>query len=379
MYCFYLFVLLVAVGLSGAAASVQVRRARGRVVLQTLASIVAQNLPLPMALRAAARAERGRMRRVFERLVSRLEEGQSLSDALRRTVPGCPGHVIGALRGAECGGTTASVLQSLAARSRRERWPLSTARRPAWYSLVMLICLPAIMIFVMCTVVPKFREIFLDYGTTLPPATVRLLEVATWLAQAGPVVPVLIIVLLLVLAHVLLVAPWWPRVPDRIQLSYALVDWLAWHVPMLQRAIQAGALVHQLPILSAGLRAGHPLHQAARQAGHVAVNGGARRRLLRWARRLEEGAEPAAAARRAGLPAPLRRALEAARHGTDLPAALDYLAEYYRALVTHWENVAASLLTPAVVIFWALCVGFTVVALFMPLARLTESVLSSVY
>ena len=94
---------------------------------------------------------------------------------------------------------------------------------------------------------------------------------------------------------------------------------------------------------------------------------------------MEEGGDPVETARRLNFPAAVILAVGAARTGPSADTALEFAATYYRNMVFHWQRVISALLTPCVVLFWAFCVGYIVVALFLPLVAITNSLTESVY
>ncbi len=352
------------------------RRERVRIVVHTLAAIVGQNLPLTAALRAAAMQERGALRRIFRSMGLVIEQGHTLATALRLAFPGCPGHVVGAVDGAERGGTLGSVLRSLSADLRRGRGQPGVGGTLIPYCVMMLIVAPTVVLFFCVRVMPKYKEIFRDFGTPLPPITVWLLNATRWPAESPWAVMLVFAVLLTALYHWFFARNFLVRAPQRVQWSLRLWDALVWHVPLARNVASTRALARQLPLVLAGLRAGADLPEALRQAACVGVNHHARVRLRRWASAIERGAEPIQAARLARVPHPVRAALAGA--DDSLAMRLEYLALYYRGLWTHWDQVAASILAPLVVMVWALCVGFIALALFLPLIALIRAVCETI-
>jgi type II secretory pathway component PulF len=378
-YVLYLGLLALALVVSTLSAWLRLRRQRSGVIIQTLASIVSQNLPLAPAMRAAAGAERRALQRIYARLADRLEIGDELSTALRLAIPTCPGEIVGALQGAERGGTLPTVLQALAARVRREAWQPPARGLPVWYPAVLLVVLPLVVTFIFVVVVPRFRDIFQDYGTQLPDITVGLLSLTRLLGDAAPLLALAVFVAAAAMVQALIGRHFITRMPDRWQPMYTLWDTLVWGVPGLRQAARNYALGQQLLIMHAALRAGHDLPGAARQAACAAVNWHARQRLRRWADALESGADPIAAAARLGFPAPVRQALLTARTDGEPAARFEYLAGYYQALHQHWRRVLVGAVTPLMVIAWALVVGYIAVAMFLPLIALLEGVIGSIY
>jgi type IV pilus assembly protein PilC len=374
MYFVYLTMLVGAFVACLIATWLRLRRQRIGVVAQTLACIVSQNLPLVPAIQAAASSERRALRKIYARLARRLANGEPLSTALRYAMRACPGEVIGPLQGAERGGTLPGVLQSLATRMRRTTWESSQRGVPAWYPLVLLVFLPLVVTFVFVKILPKFEVIFADFGTQLPPLTIALYAVARVVCDYAAVIGLFLVLALLALVHVWVGRHYLPRRPGRWQPVYAFWDSCVWIMPGLRHLARTHALTQQLLIMQAALRAGHNLDEAAEQGTSAAVNWHARRRLQQWATQLREGRAPLDAARQLGFPAPFLRALSAVGAPGELAARFEYLTEYYQALQRHWRHVTASVVTPAMVVAWALLIGFIVVALFLPLTTLIQSV-----
>jgi type IV pilus assembly protein PilC len=379
IYLAYGFLLVLAGVIGSTSAWLRLRRMRAGIVVQRLAGFVSHNLPLARIVRATAEDEHGAIRRIFTRLAEKLERGEPLSIAVRAAVPSCPGEVIGALQGAERGGTLPGVLQALAARVRRRTWARLSAPAPTWYPVILLVLLPVVVGFFVVLIIPKFKEIFEDFGTKLPALTTTLVTAAqiandhiVWLFMLG-----LGLIILLIQASI--GRYFFTRLPDRWQPLYATWDTLVWALPGLRATAQHHALAEQLPLIHTALRAGHDLGEAATQGTFAAVNWHARRRLRRWAAALTDGQEAAAAARQAGLPSPVVRALLTARSDGEIAARFEYLADYYQSLYLHWRHILTAALTPLMVVAWAVPLAYVVVALVLPLVSLIQSVMNTIY
>jgi type II secretory pathway component PulF len=374
------WMLLLAIAVAAAlAAWLRVVRMRTHAVVQTLALIVGQNIPLAGALRASARHERRRLREVFERLANCLEAGDRLSTALRTAHGTCPGHILGAIQGAELGGTLPSVLRALVADLQRERKAIRRFSPAVAYFLVLSIVIPSIVLFLAVFLLPQFSTIFADFGLPPHPLHKSLISTAGILVDYSPLFILALLMLALLIAESVIGRTFFPRVPDRAAALATCADTFTWHLPLLRRIAETRALARQLPILQAAVRAGHDLAPAVRQAACVDANVHARRRLRRWAARIEAGGDPRVEARALRLPAPLRSALSRARGPDELAAALDYLCAYYRSLLTHWEQLLVSAAIPVMVLTWAACVAYVALALIVPLYALVDSMIASVF
>lgn len=371
----YCFLVLVATGVAIMRLWLRIRQSRIRTIVQTLASVVSQHLPLSRGIRAAASGERGAVRRILNRIAQRLEIGYDLSTALRASMASCPGHVLGTIEAGERTGTMPAVLQGLAADTRRDARQIPTGRLPLWYPLLLLFFVPLVLAYVATILVPTFRSIFADFGTQLPAMTVRLTHITANIELFVPLLLIALVILLFATVQSFITRHFLRRSPSRFQWSFGIWDMIVWYLPFARTVARNRALERQLPVIQAALRAGHDLHEAARQATRIPVNSFARRRLAKWADHMSAGEAPITAGRDCGLPNPLLQTLSSAREGTDLATRLEYLAIYYRQLRFHWEHLLLSILAPVLVFAWAIAIGFIALALILPIITLYQSVM----
>ncbi len=368
---------MVAVGVS--VAQFRLARMRVRSVVQTLALIVGQNIPLSKGLRAAAQHEEQKLRRIYEGLARRLEAGAVLSEALKLSCRACSGHVLGAIQAGELGGTLPSVLRSLAADLQRERESVARFAPAAAYFFTLAVVVPTILLMIAVFLLPEFRMIFVDFGVEPHPLHDQMSAVADFIVRFSPILIAALLGLAMLTLYAVFGQPFFRRLPDRVQRLAAFVDTIIWHMPLLRKIAETRALARQLPIMQAAIRAGADLAPAARQAACVDTNFYARRRMRRWAEQIEAGGDPRSTARTLGFTSALRSALTTARGPDELAAALDYLCSYYRSLLIHWEQIFVSAAIPVMVLTWGVCVAFIALALFVPLYAILDSLMDGVF
>lgn len=369
--------LILSVGVGFFLCWLRIRRQRADSVVQTLAFIVGQNLPLINGLQAAASAERGVLRRRLRRISERLALGDPLATAVQVADLSCPGQIIGTLAAAERAGTLPTVLRSLAADARRDRARTPVLVSPYVYGLGLLVLVSLVLLFVGAVVFPKIQIIYEDFGIA-PPAGTR------WLIAIGepfsPGITAFIggaaVLLVLQIAFVRHFVPRTARKPGPIAI---LFDIIAWCLPFVHQLAARKAAAQQLPVLSAAVAAGRPLHEAALEAATIPVNECARSRLRRWAGLMESGTPPATAARAADLPNAWIQTLQAtAMSSASLSAGLEYLTVANRASLTYWQRMMTAILTPTIVIVWGVGIGVVVYNLFMPMIVILEGVLRAI-
>lgn len=375
---YYIVVLYVAVQVSAYWAWRRIISARAESIVRTLALITNRNIPLPDALRAAARFEKRHSRRILETLAGGLEAGLPLDDALHRSFRACPPAVLGVIRAGRRGGTLPSLLRALAVDMRREKEPIFRCSPAILYFLILFLFVFMLTTMLVTFMFPHFRDIFADFGLRSAPCFDYLAHAVDSIIRLAPLIATAAGLAALI-ALERLYRRFYPPPPDRVPLISLAIDALAWSLPGLNRLLETRAMIRQLPILQAAVRAGHDLVSAARQAACAQTNARLRLRMLRWAEHLTRGDDPTESARVLGFPAQFRRALSVAGGPAELSTSFEYLLTYYRSLYAYWEHALASAAIPLIVLFWGVCVAWVVLAIFTPIYDIVDSLIISAF
>jgi type IV pilus assembly protein PilC len=355
------------------------RRRSGMVIVDYLDLAVRLNLPLVPFLRAAERSESGARAVQIARVRSCLEAGEPLASALA-DARDVPDEVIARLESAEPLGQVRTALRKSAEVDRRaadelEETPDELLVRI--YLVGVVFSLFAMTTFLLIFVVPKFKEIFRDFKTTLPPLTEAILRVSSLLTDDMGPVAVLIIVGLLGLALLFLsfcatrmFMPSFPM-PD----FRRIIDWIAWRLPIAHSFQRDRAMAETCALLAAATRAGIPLPEATAQAVTLPVNAAFREQLDRFHGLLVAGRTPADAADAAGLPQLMSGLLAPTSTRAPDPELFTFLERYYRNRFSRARMALRGASVPVAVLLLGTVVGTTVVAMFLPLVKLISSVM----
>ena len=224
-----------------------------------------------------------------------------------------------------------------------------------WLSLISLTAI-GIVTFTMVFIMPKFKQIFEDFGVELPAATQQLIRVSDLVADIWPVLVLPVVTLsggmlaFAIWASMLRlqrgILPWsqhWPRfwIPDILRLLSSTVAAgrpLSGALFGILREMQPGRAATRV----SGLR-------VMVDSGHDCIDGMQQLRLLK----------PQEAA--------FLKAATATRH---LDWALQHLSRSIRRRQQQWLGRLQRLLQPLAILFVGAIVGLIVVALFLPLIKL---------
>jgi type IV pilus assembly protein PilC len=237
----------------------------------------------------------------------------------------------------------------------------------------MMLFVGCMISWVMVFLMPKFKDIFLDYDVRLPRVTIALIEGADWLAMHLP--GILVIVLLIVIGTVLMSV--WTRRMSENGILIRIVASVRWALPItrpLDYGLGMGKVIRSMTL---GIRSGAPSAFVETLPTVVSATNRLRIRLALFAQSISEGVAPHQAAKTANLGEVFVCALRMVERGEDPERVLGHAADYYEAIAFRWWHALAALSGPLVTLAMGVMVGFIAFALFMPLIALINAVSES--
>lgn len=362
-----LFALLATVALAIRARIL--RRSRAMLAVNYLEQAVRLNLPIPPMLAAAEAAESGPMRRRLGRLRAEIEAGSPIATSLRRASPGAPPRVIGLITAGERLGRLPQALRRTATMERsilRDRRALQSIML-RWYPLLIPVVVLPVYFLIMIFVMPKFKQLFADFGLKLPGITLWLLNV--WYDLAVPLVCIAVLAMAAACARLFAdLFPFQRRSMGRV----GPLDRLAWSLPPWRGVVRNRALADACHVIADALDAGQPADRAILDAAEVSPNAVFRTAMLEWARYVSEGVPLDQAAQQARTPPILPGMLRTARDSAGSAEVFAFLSRYYDGR----HGKAAALLEgaaiPVMVLVMAAFVLTLALALFLPMVKLME-------
>lgn len=354
------------------------RTAELRAVIAHVALITRLNLPLPSALRAAAKGEPGAVGKTLSYMGYLVSTGWPISAAVWAAFRGCPVQLVAILRrGEQCGQlrqAIADVERTLAATVGAQRPRAGSPRYAGPYAGLMLVFCTFMVTHMMVTIVPRFRDIFSDFDAALPAVTIMLIDFSRWLAVNG----VLLLVILLLFVLLAVIAGVWLRGKEKPGVLAQVVGIVRWAIPITRTIDYGLGMATAIRSMAMDITSGTPVDQAAALTSTVGATNRLRYRLADFCHEVHAGAAPHVAAQQAKLGDVFVSALKMVERGEDAERVLGHAADYYEAIAYRWWHAIAALSGPLVTLAIAGMVGFLVLALFLPLVTLIESVSETV-
>ena len=331
---------------------------------QQFVTLVRAGLPILKSLDLLAdRLTDEKLGRHIKAVRDEVRTGTVLSDAFGRQGVFPPMYITSVLAG-EKSGSLAEVLDRYLTYQK-----LSLAvRKKLVVSLLypcVLICLVAcLMVFLITFVVPNFAALYNSMEATLPTATVILIAIGTTARNY-----VLLGFGVAVLAAIMLY--FWSRressqeTLDRIKMNTPVLGeiWTKYQVAQFSR-VMGTLLVGGIPLVQA-------LETSGRSLGTVLL----KKTLDRTAVLVREGISLSSSLTKTGIvPALAIDMMEVGESTGALPQMLSSVAEFYEEDVATRMTALLSLIEPAIMIFMGIFVAFVLVALYLPIFSLANTI-----
>ena len=232
------------------------------------------------------------------------------------------------------------------------------------YPSVLIVLVILLMVFLVTYVVPSFASLYSSMSAQLPTVTVYLIAIgaaarAWFVVWAGA------------LAGAIALFSWWSRkeasqeLIDRVKIKVPLFGdiWIKYQVAQFSR------------VLSTLLTGGIPLIQGLDTAADSLGTPLLRKTLGNAGKMVREGQPLSASLAATGVfPALSVDMIEVGESTGALPAMLTSVAEFYEDDVNTKMTAVLSLIEPAIMIFMGIFVAFVLIALYLPIFSLADTI-----
>lgn len=338
-------------------ACTQRRIGRRRALLRLLAAATRSRRPLAPVVAAFARETQGAVGRQALLLNAALESGAPLGNALAIVGPLASSRERALLYLGQQTNELTGALEAAADEQEPDTAAGEIMANMA-YLFWVLVFGATVLTFVMLKIVPAFKQIFEDFGTELPAMTLLLINMSSLVAALWPLVLLFQIAVWGGLVYSLLI----------------YVGWIQWRMPLPLRWMRGLDTSSVLRGLALTAEANRPMDHGLAALATAYSDPWVRRQLelvtidvaaglpwweSLWLRRLISAADCSL--------------LEAAQRLGNLPWALRSVADWHRWRLTYRLRWWLHVLAPPLLVAVGMVVGFVVLALFLPLVKIIET------
>jgi type IV pilus assembly protein PilC len=347
----------------------------GRVSLKQLTMFTRQlstlqdaGLPILRSIKILEQQQKpGMLKKVLKEIHEDIEGGATLSEAMSRHPKAFNRLYCNMVAAGEAGGVLDVILQRLAdfmEKSQRLRRKIIGAMV---YPAVVITIAVAILTFLMVKVIPKFRDIFADFGASLPAMTQILINVSNWFAGGTPPGWVVVLGTPLLLAGVV-------KLIRQARLGRWVMDVSLMKVPVAGQIVAKSSMARFARTLGTLISAGVPILEAIKITRDTTGNEVYANMLQRVHDAIREGdtfANPLRASK--CVDAIVVNMVDVGEETGELDKMLLKVADNYDEEVDTLVASLVSLLEPIMVVILGGIVGFIVVSLFLPLVALIQN------
>ena len=329
-----------------------------------LANLLAAGVPLSRALNILSReASRSAAQRLWAVVHDQVAGGMSLADALAQHPRSFSLVYVAMVRAGETGGFLDLVLEQIATFRSREQDLKGKVTSALVYPAILSVLAAGILIFLLTYFIPRFSQMFAEFGGSLPGLTKAIVSASGVLVDYW-------FGLVLVLALIVFAVQ---RLRANAEGRRAM-ERLTLRLPMVGKIVSRFALVRFCRMLGTLVGAGVPLIAALRVAKEAIGNQVLADTVMEAIEHVQRGATLARSLENCRLlfPASVVEMVSVAEESGNLDKELVRLAAAYEQELDRRLKMMVALAEPALLFVMAVVVGTVVIGMLLPIFNLQE-------
>ncbi|MFN9368093.1 MAG: type II secretion system F family protein [Planctomycetia bacterium] len=352
-------------------------------------------LPILRSLKLLAEMQKpGRLKNSLLDVCDEIEGGATLSEAMAKSPKAFNRLYCNMIRAGEAGGALEVILRRLAEFMERSESLKRKVKGALVYPIVVVMVAVGILSFIMVSIVPQFKKIFDDFDTELPTMTLMLIDISNWVVKWWFLIPAFPVGINLVVRLIKLI-------------PYGKFGWdlFALKVVVFGQLVEKNILARSSRTLATLLASGVPILESLNITKDTSGNMMFERLFSKVSESIRDGEAIAKPLKTYAVPpfnavallfwtafVPLVGALlyvmrwkkpvvddlavnmvDVGEESGELDTMLFKVADTYDEEVAVLTESLTSLMEPLLIIFLGGAVGFIVIALFMPLVKLIQT------
>ncbi len=330
-------------------------------------AMISAGLPLIQCLNILAeQTENENFKKVLVSVTNSVETGHSLADSLGKHSDVFPELFVNMIAAGEVGGILDTILLRLATFLEKaqglKRKIKGAMMYPMVISIVAVLAVAAMLIFV----IPVFAKMFGDFGAKLPAPTQMMVNASKFLRSPAKILPVL--------AGLVLAAVGFVRYRRTPKGKYN-VDKMLLKVPVLGDLTRKSAVAQFSRTLGTLLSSGVSILEALEITAKTSSNMVVRNALLSMIGAISEGKTITEPMKATGVfPPMVIQMVAVGEESGGLDQMLSKIADFYDEEVNAAVDALTSVMEPIIIVFLAVIMGGTLIAMYMPMFSMIEAV-----
>ncbi|WEG10126.1 type II secretion system F family protein [Microbacterium horticulturae] len=337
------------------------------ILTRQLATMVSAGVSILRALTIVqSQTDNAKLRRTIEEISAKVEGGTALSVALEEFPRIIPPIMVHLVRAGETGGFLDRSLVMVADNFESETKLRSKVKSALTYPVVVLIIALLAVAAMLIFIVPVFDKMFKDLGGKLPAVTQFLVDLSHAMPIAGPIIVVIGVAF----------AVWWGR-NKHTEAVRRVVDPLKLKLPVFGKLNTKIALTRFTRNFATMLASGVPILQSLAIVGATSGNQVISSSLHAVQEGVRQGRPIAESLAEVGLfPEMLIQMVGIGEESGAIDSMLDKTAAFYDDEVEQMSSQLTAMLEPLMIVFMGGLLGFMIVALYMPMFMVFQTIQS---
>jgi len=339
------------------------------VFTRQMSTLVQAGLPLLRSLEVMTKQQESKpkFQEMLEKVSEKVSSGGNLSDGLAVFPKTFDNLYVNMVRAGEAGGVLELVLDRLAMFQEKSIRIVKKVKSAMIYPSVIMFVAVVIVTLLMMVVVPNFKAIFEQMlrGAPLPGPTQVVINISNLFAEhpifilGGMIGSVLGVFLL----------------KTKTKFGARIFDWLGLHFPAVRDVVGKSNISRITRTFGTLLSSGVPILQALKITQDTLTNSYFKEALGNIHDSVRDGEAMATQMEREDVfPVMVSSMVEIGEETGELPDMLTRIADNYDEDVDNAVAGMISLIEPAMIVFLAVVVGFIVIALFLPIVKIIETI-----
>lgn len=331
-----------------------------------LSTLQDAGLPILRSLQILEQQQKpGLLKAIIGGVADEVEGGGTLSDAMAKFPKAFDKLYVNMINAGEAGGVLDLILARLADFMEKAARLKKKVIGAMIYPAVVITIAVGIVSMIMIFVIPKFEQIFKDFGTKLPKITQILLDVSRWFANWGWAYVLAAPIVFMLVWRLIRMSDGGKYATDAIKLK----------IPILGNILGKTAIARFTRTLGTLISAGVPILDAINITKETCGNEVYSRALGKVHDAIREGESMADPLRATKVcDAIVVNMVDVGEETGDLDKMLIKVADNYDNDVDVLVSSLISILEPVMVVILGVIVGFIVIALFAPMISLIQAV-----
>ena len=335
------------------------------ILTRQMATMVNSGVSILRALSiVTSQTENAKLRRTLDEISTKVEGGTALSVALEEYPRIIPPIMVHLIRAGETGGfldrSLLMVADNFEAETKLRNKVKSALTYPIVVLIIALVAVAAMLIFI----VPVFDNMFKDLGSELPAVTQLLVDMSNAMPIAGPIILVVGVVF----------AIWWGR-NKNTEAVRRVVDPLKLKIPVFGKLNTKIALTRFTRNFATMLASGVPILQSLSIVGATSGNYVVTSSLHAVQEGVRQGRPIAECLAEVEIfPEMLIQMVGIGEESGAIDTMLEKTADFYDDEVEQMSSQLTAMLEPLMIVFMGGLLGFMIVALYMPMFMVFQSI-----